>query len=212
MICANTSCLHYKFRNSLNIKKLFLNNREHFRYSNSRNISLQRNRIQDLRDSREDVADENQQLLSPGSIVVPLSHRLPPVPDHFHERQNARGGVRSVDRERRWRRRKRRKDPWHSGRCGRDGGSWRPRRASSASSESGRFCFLSVRAFASDKPAVIADERAVFRGDDTCRAQLTARFDSSRLDWKLRSANATPTPTRRMGTYRSVARWAEDLG
>lgn len=38
----------------------------------------------------------------------------------------------------------------------------------------GDFAFYSF-ALASDKRAVIADERAVFRGDDICRTQLTVK-------------------------------------
>lgn len=138
----------------------FLNNREHFRYSDSKNISY-------ISHYCETGCSWGAPRIA--AIVIRI-HRRPPFPSaspcprsSFSRAPKCTRQVRSVDRsqEKRWRR-KRRKDPWHSGCRGRDGGFWRPRRASSASSESGRFCFLSVRAFASDKRVLIVDERTTF--------------------------------------------------
>lgn len=154
-----------------------------------------------MRDSHEDVADENRSYCHrDSSSTLFLVGSLPPCPRLFSRAPKRTQQVRSIDRKRRWRR-KRRRDPWHSAVVEGTvdpGGLDVP---APPRVKVGDFAFYSF-ALASDKRAVNADERAVFRGD-ICRTQLTAPAVDSSCLLKLRSANTTP---RRMGTGRSMAR------
>lgn len=103
------------------------------------------------------------------AIVIGIHRRppfpsAPPCPRSFSRAPKRTQRVRSIDRKRRWRR-KRRRDPWHSAVEGTvdPGGLDVP---APPRVKVGDFAFYPF-AFVSDKRAVIADERAVFRGNDT---------------------------------------------
>lgn len=136
----------------------------------------------DLYDSREDVADENCSYCHRDPSSSPFPRWLPPVTDHFHERQNAHSGWDpSIAREDGGWWRKRRRDPWYSAVVEGTvdpGGLDVP---APPRVKVGDFAFYPF-AFASDKRAVIADERAVFRGNDIWCAKLTARL-TVRIYW-----------------------------
>lgn len=124
----------------------------------------------------------------------PVGPAVDPVADHFHERQNARGGqdVDFIERKRERRRGIRRRDPQPLEGTVDPGGLDVPA-PPRARSRLGRvkvgFCFLpALPAPASDKRAALAYERAVPRpdGDGPCRARLTAltvlTFAGARID------------------------------
>lgn len=136
------------------------------------------------------------------AIVIGIHRSLPPCPRLFSRAPKRMQQVRSIDRKRgkeRWRR-KRRRDPWHSAVVEGTvdpGGLDVP---TPPRVKVGDFAFYSF-ALASDKRAVNADERAVFRGD-ICRTQLTAPAVDRSCLLKLRSANASNGP---------VGRWRDEL-
>lgn len=140
------------------------------------------------------------------AIVIGIHRRppfpsAPPCPRSFSRAPKRTQRVRSIDRKRRWRR-KRRRDPWHSAVEGTvdPGGLDVP---APPRVKVGDFAFYPF-AFVSDKRAVIADERAVFRGNDTWCAQLTARL-TVRIYWSC------DPPTRRRVEWGPVGRSRDEL-